>query len=386
MNNLQTPTEKNLHKSQFVERVRENCKLKAVFLPVFDQINPYQEQLIQHLVDLGMQIEKGNPSNYLIPTIIKEGKPNILHLHWLHPLFVRSNWLKSLVRLTILITELYILRLMGVKIIWTAHNLKNHDSSYLKFDQICTTFIAKISHGIIAHSQTAKAEITKTLNIKDPDKTFVVPHGNYIGYYDNKIGRLEAREKLNIPHENIVMLLLGSIRGNKGVIELIEDFKRLKRQKVELLIAGKPANKELEQLIKQKISEHKNIQLKSGFVPDEEIQIYMNACDVVVFPYQEILTSGAVFLAMSFSKPCIAPRHCCLGEVLDDDGAFLYNSDCQNGLLQAMEYAINNQSKLRKMGEHNLHLAEQFNWNKVADMTLKVYQYSLVKDNITTKY
>lgn len=379
MNNLQTPTETNLDKSQFVKQVSRITNLKAIFLPVFEQINPYQEQLIKHLVALGMQIEKGNPSNYLIPTIIAEGKPNILHLHWLHPLFVRSNWFKSLVRLTILIIELYILRVMGVKIIWTAHNLKNHDSSYLKFDQICTTFIAKISHGIIAHSQTAKEEIGKTLNIKDPEKIFVVPHGNYIGYYDNNIGRTKARERLNIPNKSVVMLLLGSIRGNKGVLKLIEDFKKLNRENVQLLVAGKPANKELEQLIKQKISEHKNIQLKSGFVPDEEIQTYMNACDVVVFPYQEILTSGAVFLAMSFSKPCIAPRNCCLGEVLDDEGAFLYDSECLNGLSQAMEFAINNQSKLIRMGEHNLHLAEQFNWSKVADMTLKVYQDCLVK-------
>ncbi|WP_414620693.1 glycosyltransferase family 4 protein [Calothrix sp. CCY 0018] len=384
MNKLQTPTEANSDKSQFeldriVEQVSRTNNLKAIFLPVFDTINPYQEQLIEHLVDLGMQIEKGNPSNYLIPTVIKEGKPHILHLHWLHPLFVRSNWLKSLIRLTILITELYILRLMGVKIVWTAHNLKNHDSLYLKFDQICTRFIAKISHGIIAHSHTAKAEIIKTLDIKDRNKIFVVPHGNYIGYYDNNIGRVEARKKLNIPNQKIVMLLLGSIRSNKGVLELIEAFKRLKQEKVELLVAGKPANKEFEQLIKQKISEHENIQLKSGFVPDEEIQTYMNACDVVVFPYQEILTSGAVFLAMSFSKPCIAPRNCCLGEVLDHDGAFLYNSDCQDGLLQAMEYVINNQSKLINMGKHNLQLAEQFNWSKVADMTIKLYRNCLVK-------
>ncbi len=379
MNKLQTPTETNLDKSQFFEGVNRTNKLKAIFLPVFEQINPYQEQLIKHLVALGMQIEKGNTSNYLIPTIIEEGKPNILHLHWLHPLFVRSNWLKSLIRLTILIAELYILRLIGIKIIWTAHNIKNHDSLYLKFDQICTTFIAKISHGIIAHSQTAKDEICKKLKIKNRDKIFVVPHGNYIGYYDNNIDRVEARKKLNLPSEKVVMLLLGSIRANKGIIELIEHFKQLKQEEVELVIAGKPANKELEQLIEQKIEVQENIQLISGFVPDREIQTYMNACDVVVFPYQEILTSGAVFLAMSFGKACIAPRNCCLGEVLDDDGTFLYNSNCQNGLLQAMECAINNQPKLISMGKHNLQLAEQFNWRKVADMTFKVYQHCLVK-------
>ena len=75
MNSLQTPTELKLNKSQLALNHTEintnyNSNLKAIFLPVFNKINPYQEQLIKNLVDLGMQIEAGNVSNYLIPTII----------------------------------------------------------------------------------------------------------------------------------------------------------------------------------------------------------------------------------------------------------------------------------------------------------------------------
>lgn len=384
MNNLQTSTELNLKKSQLtlnnkIVNKNNNSNFKAIFLPVFNQINPYQQQLIHHLVDSGMRIEKGNVSNYLIPTILKQGKPDILHLHWLHPLFIRNNLSKTLVRLTALIVELCILKIIGIKIVWTAHNIKNHDSLYVRLDQICTKFVAKISHGIIAHSQTAKQEIVKQLNIKNHQKIFVVPHGNYIDYYDNHVSRTEARNKLNIYHEKVVILLLGSIRENKGVLELIETFKKLNQEEVELIVAGKPANKELEQTIKHQISANQNIQFISGFVPDEDIQTYMNACDVVVFPYQEILTSGAVFLAMSFKKACIAPRQSCLGEALDDNGAFLYNSDCQNGLFQAMEGAIKNNNQLISMGQHNFKLAEKFNWNNIADMTLKVYRSCLTK-------
>ncbi|MEO0840351.1 MAG: glycosyltransferase family 4 protein [Cyanobacteria bacterium J06643_5] len=385
MNNLQTPIELNSQKSQLDSNHinKKNSKyLKAIFLPVFNQINPYQQQLIQQLVGLGMQIEKGNVSNYLIPTIIKQGKSDILHLHWLHPLFIRSNLAKSIFRLTALAVELCILKVIGIKIIWTAHNIKNHDSLYVHLDKICTKFIAKVSNRIIAHSQSAKVEIIKQLNIKNHQKIFVVPHGSYIGYYDNSISRKEARNQLNIPHEKVVMLLLGSIRENKGVIELIENFKQINREEAELIIAGKPANQELENKIEHQISNNNNInniKFISGFVPDEEIQIYMNASDVIVFPYQEILTSGAVFLAMSFKKACIAPHQGCFGEVLNDNGAFLYNSDCQNGLFQALESAIKNKHQLINMGEYNFELAEKFNWNNIADMTLKVYQSCLTK-------
>ena len=103
----------------------------------------------------------------------------------------------------------------------------------------------------------------------------------------------------------------------------------------------------------------------------------MNACDVVVFPYQEILTSGAVFLAMSFKKACIAPRQGCLGEVLNENGAFLYDSDCENGLFQSLESAIKNNHQLMNMGEYNFELAEKFDWSNIAGMTLQVYQSCL---------
>jgi glycosyltransferase involved in cell wall biosynthesis len=102
----------------------------------------------------------------------------------------------------------------------------------------------------------------------------------------------------------------------------------------------------------------------------------MNACDVVVLPYRDIFTSGSVFLAMSFGRACIAPHKGCIGEVLDDSGAFLYDSD--EGLLQVLHYAIEKKADLPRMGKHNLQLAEQLlSWSNLAKMTLDVYQQCL---------
>ncbi|WP_242482112.1 glycosyltransferase, partial [Trichormus variabilis] len=70
-------------------------------------------------------------------------------------------------------------------------------------------------------------------------------------------------------------------------------------------------------MLLQKIDNEPNIKFIPGFVPSEKLQIYLNACDVVVFPYRDILTSGAVMLAMSFGRACIAPRKGCIAEVLD---------------------------------------------------------------------
>ncbi len=48
-----------------------------------------------------------------------------------------------------------------------------------------------------------------------------------MGYYENKIDRVEGRKILSISDSRPVFLFLGTIRPYKGVIELIKTFKEL---------------------------------------------------------------------------------------------------------------------------------------------------------------
>ena len=100
----------------------------------------------------------------------------------------------------------------------------------------------------------------------------------------------------------------------------------------------------------------------------------MNAANTIVFPYREFLTSGAVILAMSFGKACIAPRRGHIGEVLDDVGAFLYDPDLPDGLLQALHASMQPPEQLDKMGQHNYQVASHWTWDVITEKTLAVYQ------------
>ena len=46
--------------------------------------------------------------------------------------------------------------------------------------------------------------------------------------------------------------------------------------------------------------------MKIQFIPDEEMEIYLKAADVLVLPYKEIFQSGVLFLAYSFGLPVVA--------------------------------------------------------------------------------
>lgn len=347
---------------------------KVIMLPFFS-LNPYQKLLSDHLEELGVEVEGVKRLSYSLTKKYIKNKPDIIHLHWLHPFFLEQNVVKSAFRLMTFLSKLIIFRLAGIRIVWTIHNLQAHDNqNLLLLDRICTFVVTRLAHAIIAHCQAAKCEIAIKLDLKNKDKIFVLPHGNYVGCYKNEIDRTEGRKILAISDSSLVFLFLGTIKPYKGVIELIETFKKLDRNAAQLIIAGNSSDCNLTETIKQETREVSNIEFIPGFVPDDRIQIYMNACDAVIFPYQDILTSGAVLLAMSFGRACIALNKGCIGETLDDSGGFLYEPNSDKNLLIAINQAIEKQAQLTTMGKYNLQKAEQWNWAYVAKKTLQVYE------------
>jgi glycosyltransferase involved in cell wall biosynthesis len=366
----------------FIEINSIEKKTKSVFLPKFVYENPYISQLINNLKELDIKLvlpSELSSTTFFLPLVILQEKAKFVHFHWLHPFFLDKNKFVNIVKLIIIVIQLIILKIINIKIVWTIHNLKNHENTNLIFERICSIFVAELSNAIITHCQVAKEEAVQEFFIRNKNKVFVVPHGNYIDSYENKIEKSLARKRLGLKDSNLVFLFLGAIRPYKGVFELIDTFNQIHDDKIELVIAGRVHNdsQEMTELLKQKIANDQRIKFFPGFIPTDEVQIYMNACDAAIFPYRDILTSGAVLLAMSFGRACIAPCKGCIGEVLDNSGAFLYEVDDDNGLIKAMQSAVEKQHELSLMGLHNLQLAQKYNWKYIAEMTADVYRYCL---------
>lgn len=106
-------------------------------------------------------------------------------------------------------------------------------------------------------------------------------------------------------------------------------------------------------------------------IPDEEVQFYLRACDVVVLPYRDILTSGNLILSMSFARPAIIPAVGCVPETIDSECGILYNPQEANGLENAMIQA--KEMDLEKMGQNAYERAKRFDWDMIAEKTKDVY-------------
>jgi glycosyltransferase involved in cell wall biosynthesis len=161
---------------------------------------------------------------------------------------------------------------------------------------------------VIAHGEAAKLRLMREIGI-DADKIALMRHGTYKDRYPDNIDRESARRHFNLAPDDFTLLCLGNMRGYKGIVPMIHAFTRLRaeRKNIRLLLAGRILEDEIRDQIAETVSKVGGITFHPHFVADDQIQLFMNAADAFVLPYERVLTSGAALLAISFNKPVLAP-------------------------------------------------------------------------------
>ncbi len=352
--------------------------LRVLCAPWFPR-NPYQPLLARalaaHDVDLhGIEVrDRVGPE--LLPAA-REFRPHLLHLHWVHPWIAGETVEESEARAGRFLAEVDELRRGGTRVVWTAHNLVNHEERHPEVDARVTRAIARRAARIIVHGTSAWWKLMLyTRGSVPPWRVRVIPHGNYVDAYPNTIGRDAARAELSIPDGQFVFLFIGRIRAYKGLLRLVKTFANTFDDGDHLLlIAGKSENDE--ERVRWKVIARRtpHVRLEHGHVPDDKLQVFLNAADVVVLPYRDALTSGAALLAMSFGKAVVAPSLKCITEVVPKDGAFLFDADQRRTVKQALKDAAKRRDRLDAMGRANLAAARRFDWDSIGAKTARLYR------------
>lgn len=302
------------------------------------------------------------------------GRIDVVHIHWLPQPMVAPGLGKTILKSSAFIAQLALLRLSGKRLVWTAHDLKNHENTHAWFDRRASRAVARLCHRVIAHCEAAREDLGAHFGSWILPRVRVVPHGSYEDFYGPTKDRAQARAELGLPPDARVLVFLGNIRPYKGVNELVERFRRIHGDRLRLVIAGRAWDEDVNRQVRDRIGDDARIVYRPGFVPVEQVSTYMSACDAAVFPYRDILTSGAVLLAMTFGRACVAVRKACIKETLDAQGSYLYEPGDPDGLEQAMRRACDApMTELEALGRHNLALAAALGWPTIAQRTRRVY-------------
>jgi glycosyltransferase involved in cell wall biosynthesis len=232
---------------------------------------------------------------------------------------------------------------------------------------------------LIVHGKTGRKIIEAKWDDRACQHVSVIPHGHFIQAYTNNIGCDAARAILGLRCSDFVFLFLGQIRPYKGVFDMVEAFAGISTSNARLVIAGKPLDEAIRENLERAIRRDPRIVFVPGHIQDDDVQVYMNACDVVVLPYKRIFTSGAAILAMSFGKPCIAPRTGCVVDALSENGAVFFDPCCDKDLKRALIETMTCGDKLAAMGRENLERARTLDWRAIAHATVATYERCLAR-------
>lgn len=357
--------------------------MKILVLPK-DSGNPYQAQLFTPMLDKGVRISyvrslMGNP---LIDVFFRITQMlgyrlfgySIFHIHWVYPFGMNAKMRQSQTLNTCAywcyILTLKSIKLLGYKLVWTAHNVLPHepvfgDSRELK----ARRWLVDLADLVVAHSDSTINELEK-IGLH-PKKYTIIPHGSYVDVYQNNISKIKARQEFGLTDSHFVYLFLGQVRDYKGVDRLLEAYSYVRTENTILIIAGVCHDLDLRKLLS--VFRDNSVIWHDGMIPDEKLQVYFNAADVVVLPFKKITTSGSALLALSFGRAVIVPA---LGDLakLPSSVSYIYTSTPVNGLKESMIRAYSDKKMVREKGISALAYAKKLAWPLIAEKTQNAFR------------
>ena len=199
-----------------------------------------------------------------------------------------------------------------------------------------TAFASKKADHLIVASDELAAILTKQAGIQ-PDKITVSSCGIDVTHF-RPMPRKQAREHLNLPEKDTIVLFVGSLVRHKGVDILLSAIARIvaHHSRVKLIVIGEgPFLKQLEaQALDLAIDKIVHF---VGRKSNDELPFWYSAADVFVLPSLREGTPLALLEALSCEVPVIVSRAGGMVKVIEDG---------KNGLLTDIADPVDLERKL----------------------------------------
>lgn len=301
-------------------------------------------------------------------------KPGILHILW-------NNKIEYFDRTLLMLYY----KLLGKKVALTAHNVNQarRDSNDSLVNRLTLRIQYRLVNHIFVHTQKMKTELLEEFGVRELAVT-VIRHPVNNAFPDTDLTPAEAKRRLGIGEDEGTILFFGRIRPYKGLEQLLAAFQQLvaRRANFRLVIAGEPkrGSEDYLEQINRTIEEDftpGRIIAKIQFIPDEEMELYLKAADVLVLPYKEIFQSGVLFLAYSYGLPVVATD---VGsfreEIVEGQTGFLCRPDDPLALSEALDTYFSSElykDLHQRRREIRDHANKHHSWNAVAELTRNAY-------------
>jgi glycosyltransferase involved in cell wall biosynthesis len=228
---------------------------------------------------------------------------------------------------------------------------------------------------IITVSEFSKNEIIKHLNYPS-HKIHIIPdavdHSVYYPQRDKKI-----LKTLKISDDEKIILYVGSETPRMNLPILVRAFAELKRDfpNVKLIKIGDPqilgARKNILNLIRQ-LDLHDDV-IFTGFINDDELPLWYNAADLLVYPCSYAGFGLPPLEAMACGTPVITSNTTSMPEVVGEAGIMIDPLDIKI-MVQKMHQLLIDKELADDLSKKGLNRAQHFNWDDSAKRTFEIYK------------
>ena len=308
---------------------------------------------------------------------------DIVHFQW--PEFVLGNQKKEFSDddITRMSHRLMQLKEKGVKIFVQVHNLKPHtknDKNFLRLYELLY-----LQADVIVHMGRYSCEL---LQSQYPNAQHVViPHHIYDDVYSFNIPQEEARHRLHLPTDKKSILSFGKFRNDEErnfVLSLKKNFNSqlstLNSQLSTVFLMPGFYRETLHTWNPMKLAVRlyntckyklKGIRFCHEVIPDDLMQCYFCAADVVLIQRLDILNSGNLPMAFHAGKVVVGPDVGNVGQILRETGNFTFDPHDIRSAVSALQKALTDTAKGK---ENRTYAIEHWAPDLIATTLLRCYQ------------
>lgn len=337
--------------------------------------NPYQKLLY----DAVEQVGAGRVQEFCLKTVLAHPRPDVLHIHWPDGFLAAGEGWKFWPRYVVLRSYLVIMRLRGTRLIWTAHNLRRDGQrNSNRLNRLFWPWFLKQLDGVIYMTEASASQARSS----EPDLAqtpfSIIPHGHYQPILPPAP---EERVIRGVPEA----VFFGSITCYKNVHRLLECYLALPEDAARLHICGKFSDREPDKQLEQALcdlqpEQAKGVKVDNRFLSDEELAAAIRGADLAVFPYSNVLNSGAAIFALSVGRPILASDNSLfreLQELVGSDWVILIEGDLSPS--QLFEGLCRARALLESGVEPDLNALD---WKRIGADTLAFYASFLIGESV----
>jgi glycosyltransferase involved in cell wall biosynthesis len=280
----------------------------------------------------------------------------------------------------------------GKKLFYTCHNLKPHTNKNENLLRLYELIYSNADY--VHHLGNYSCEL---LQSQYPNARHVaIPHHIYDNVFSFSVSQQEARRRLHLPQNKKIILSFGKFRNDQE-----RNFVLNVKKQIEALSLKAEANSKLYTLNstlfllpgfyretlhtwnpKKFITRlfHtinywlKGIRFCNDVIPDDLMQCYFCAADVVLIQRLDILNSGNLPMAFHAGKVVVGPDVGNIGEILRETGNYTFDPHDMKSAVSALQKALKETAKGK---ENRIYATEYWSSDLIAAKLLKCYQETI---------